>query len=348
MNPNAKKGAFVIYRPKTTSNRLEDFLFDRGQWAPSQSYAHTLWDVTNQMTPAEAYRHRLATDGKMIRILQRLEWRWQKAFELWVKCSLLVQSAYRGMLGRRYFNSVKDKLIQEKEQREVKKVALELFDNGDIDGAKESLKKCKVLSSDLYVMKIKINYLQNFMGECKRSCRQCMEMYPKTEDSYYVLSCCLVREKKYQEAYDVMNEMMSTIDVPSPHAYRLNGQICSKLETPPLAEANFSANSAYEAAPEDMDTLLQRACSYAMSQHWEDAERDFTTILYYQPYLTNVLCLRARVYACQRKWDLARADYKQVLEWYPGDETAWYGLGEVDQPYEELPMIDDNLVNDAT
>ena len=123
-----------------------------------------------------------------------------------------------------------------------------------------------VLSSDLHVIKIKINYLQNFMRECKRSCRQCMEKYPKTEDSYYVLACCLVKEKKFQEAYDIMNEMMTAIDVPTPNAYRLNGQICSALETPPLAEANFSANSAYEASPDDMDTLLQRACSYAMSR----------------------------------------------------------------------------------
>ena len=83
--PPPRKGAFVIYRPETTSNRLEDYLFKKGQWAPSQSYEHRLWDVTNQMTPAEAYRHRLATDGKLIRILQRLEWRWQKAYELWWK-----------------------------------------------------------------------------------------------------------------------------------------------------------------------------------------------------------------------------------------------------------------------
>ena len=109
--PPPRKGEFVIYRPATTSNRLEDYLFKKGQWAPSQSYEHRLWDVTNQMTPAEAYRHRLATDGKLIRILQRLEWRWQKEYELWWRCSLAVQSGYRGMLGRRYFNSVKEKLM---------------------------------------------------------------------------------------------------------------------------------------------------------------------------------------------------------------------------------------------
>lgn len=337
----------MIYRPETTSNRLEDYLFKKGQWAPSQSYEHRLWDVTNQMTPAEAYRHRLATDGKLIRILQRLEWRWQKAYELWLKCALAVQSGYRGMLGRRAFNGIKEKLIRDKNQREVKKLTKELFDAGDVEGAKQALNKCDVLSSDLYVIKIKINYLQGFFGVCKTSCRACIESYPKTEDGYYVLACCLAREKKYKEAYEIMNEMMSIVDVPSPHSYRLNGQLCAKLPMPPLYEATFSANSAYEAQPEDMDMLLQRACSHAMSQNWTDAIKDYSTILYYQPYLTNVLCLRARAYCCTRQWDLARADYNQVQEWYPDDETSWYGLGEVDQPYEELPMIDDNLVNDA-
>ena len=101
----------------------------------------------------------------------------------------------------------------------------------------------------------------------------------------------------------MMNEMMSIVDVPSPHSYRLNGQICSKLPSPPLYECTFSANSAYEATPHDMDALLQRACSHAMSQNWSSAIKDYTTILYYQPYLTNVLNLRARAYCCTREWE---------------------------------------------
>jgi hypothetical protein len=75
---------FVIYRPPKPSNRLEDFLYKNyGAWAPSTKYSYTMWDIRNQMTPAEAYRHKLATSGALIRMLQRLEWRWQKAFQLW-------------------------------------------------------------------------------------------------------------------------------------------------------------------------------------------------------------------------------------------------------------------------
>ena len=84
-----------------------------------------------------------------------------------------------------------------------------------------------------------------------------------------------------------------------------------------------------------------------MSQDWESAIKDYTTILHYQPYLQLVRCLRARAYCCAREWDKGVADYDQVLEWYPDDEMAWYGREDCTQPYDDLPMIDHNLVNDA-
>ena len=144
-----------------------------------------------------------------------------------------------------------------------------------------------------------------------------------------------------------MLDMMATVDQPSSHCFRLNGLIISQLDPPPVKDGIFSAEQHYAMQPWDMDALLQRASAYAMAQYWDQAIKDYNTILYYQPGQAHVLCLRARAQCCVRKWEKAKEDYNQVLEWYPEDEMSWYGLQDLSQPYIRLPMIDDKLVNDA-
>ncbi len=339
---------FEIYRPEKTSNRVEDFLFKRGQWAPSQKYDYKLWDIANQFTPTEAYRHKMKTSGNHIRMLQRLEWRWQKAYELWWKCALRVQAAYRGMKGRQYFRSIKDRLATERQQRETYEKAIELFRAGEKDACLEAIGRCAVLTSQLHVMKCKILYQTKRFDACKKAARLLMTEHPIVEDGYYILCCCIARDRKWAEAYDLMKELMSNIEVPSANAYKLHGMICTKLPQPPLYECCYAMNAQYETQPYDMEALLLRACAYSMAQDWKAALKDYNTILHFQPYLTNVICLRARAYSCIREWALAKTDYELVLSWYPQDETAWYGLQDVTQPYEELPMIDHNIVADAT
>ena len=133
---------------------------------------------------------------------------------------------------------------------------------------------------------------------------------------------------------------MATIDVPSAHSYQLHGLVLVQLKKPLLMDAIFNANAAYTAQPWDLELLLQRACTYAMAQHWEAAESDYNTILYYQPDLTNVICLRGRVRCCCREWNKAHDDYQQVLDWDPSNEMAWYGMEDITQVYDELPMIE--------
>jgi tetratricopeptide (TPR) repeat protein len=341
------KFAFEIYRPQKSSNRVEDYIQKRGGWAPSQKYDYKLWDIQNQFTPSEAYRHRMQTSGAHIRLMQRLEWRWQKDYENWWKCALIVQSGYRGMLGRRYFASIKVKLRQEREQRLTMVAVVEHFKEGQYDLALEKLAQCEVLTSELHTINCKIMYLSRRFDPCKKACKKLMKDYPAVEAGYYIFGCCLSRERKYQEVYMLLKELMSAVDVPSANAYQLCGFICAKLDAPPLYECCFAMDAQYVTQPHDMEALLLRATAASMAQDWDTAIKDYTTILYYQPYLTHVLCLRARAYTCTRKWDLAKEDYELVLSWYPEDETAWYGLQDMSQPYDELPMIDHNLVNDA-
>lgn len=46
-----------------------------------------------------------------------------------------------------------------------------------------------------------------------------------------------------------------------------------------------------------------------------------------------------------RRWDEARADYHTILSWYPDEPTALQGLADMEQPYEDLPMVDPEFVD---
>ena len=343
-----QKERFVIYRPPKPTNRLEDFQYKLyGQWAPSIKYSYNLWDIRNQMTPAESYRHRLATSGKMIRVLQRLEWRWQKSFQLWWDITIRVQCVFRGMLARRYFKSVKTELRRVKEQREAKLAVVKKFIEGDKKGALLLINNVEAMSIDLWTIKIKILFSTQKYKECQEVCKIVLEIDSRCEEAHFALSCIYARENLYVDAYKQLKQLMSSIDEPSAEAFRLNGLVCTKLIPPKLAEAADSCNMLVAMYPEDMNALLQRACVLASAQDWDLALKDFNMILMYQPNLPNVRCLRARTYCAVREWDKARKDYQDVLDKYPEDHLAWYGLADTNQAYDPQPMVDHDLVNDA-
>lgn len=63
--------------------------------------------------------------------------------------------------------------------------------------------------------------------------------------------------------------------------------------------------------------------------------------------MNDVYMHRARAYCCVREFEKAKADYNRVLVLYPDYATAWHGLQDIGQAYEELPMIDTDMVADA-
>lgn len=138
-------------------------------WKPSVSYKYSLRDITEQYTPAEAYRHQLATAGKEYRALQRLEWRWRKDATLWNKCATLVKAGFRGMKGRRYFNIVKEDLKLKLIQRRCYATATEQYYNGDSKSALETIAGVPQMTRDLYVIKFKILYIIQEYEECENS-----------------------------------------------------------------------------------------------------------------------------------------------------------------------------------
>ena len=322
-------------------------MFRQGQWAPSIKYSYNSWDILHQMTPAENYRHQLATSGKTIRMLQRLEWRWQKALQRWWILATRVQSGYRGMVARKYYRSIKNDLIRFKEQREAQRAVVQLFSSGEKDESLIVLDKVEVLSTELWIIKIKILFSKGDFLNCAATCRRVIEINGKCEEAYYTLACIMAREERYEEAYMQLKLLMSYVDEPNGESFRLNALICMKLVPPKLSEAVISANSLVAYFPEDMSGILQRACILACSQDWDLALKDLNVILLYQPNLTNVRCLRARTYTAVREWDKAKGDYEEVLKKYPQDPTAWYGLADIEQPYDPEPSVDFDLVADA-
>lgn len=134
---------FSVYRPPNFSSRLEgSYHTDKTQWQPSISYKHNLKDIKNQFTPAEYYRYTLATSGKQIRIIQRLELRWKRRYSEFTNSAIKVQSIFRGYMERKRFSVVKETLLKDFIMRKSIKLAKENFVTKNF---KESIDICEAL-----------------------------------------------------------------------------------------------------------------------------------------------------------------------------------------------------------
>jgi threonine synthase len=73
MRPQSKE--FVIYRPPTSSGRLELSYSSnkKEEWRPSIKYSYKLDDIKSQLTPAENYRYQLTTYGKNIHAIEVMD-----------------------------------------------------------------------------------------------------------------------------------------------------------------------------------------------------------------------------------------------------------------------------------
>lgn len=363
---------FEKYRPPKPSNRLEPlYSTDKAKWMPSTHYKFTVHDIRNQLTPAEYYRARLVDSGTEIRAIHRLEWRIQKNPDGFLKASLKFQSLYRGFKGRQYFNSIKVELKMKRLQRDAENSVKSLMksqteleesissainEDGvdhtnnisyrNYENAIEIIDSVPRPTVLLLVMKAKMLYRISKFNDCEIVAREVLDLDNVNEDGYFLLACSLIKRNKFEQAYEELKLAFALLDEAGEHIVRLNAFICPKLNPPIYDETFDNCNHLVTTFPEDMNALLQRGCSLSCLQDWNGAIEDFTLILYYQPDLPNVLCLRARAYCCIREWQKSKDDYNRVMELYPDYATAWYGLQDVDQAYSELPMIDENLVND--
>jgi hypothetical protein len=151
---------FEVYRPPLPAHKLlPKYATHRSdQWAPALSYKLSLSDVKNQLTPAEQYRHQLATSGKHIRLIQRLELRINRNVDAFTQAASVVQRAVRGMIVRREFNKIKDELKANLELRRTFQSAVEAYKRKDYPQTVEFCRRCKVRSEENWLMEIKSLY----------------------------------------------------------------------------------------------------------------------------------------------------------------------------------------------
>jgi len=318
-------------------------------WAPSQNYRYELRDITEQMTPAEAYRHKLITAGKEKRVLQRLEWKWKRHFELWSRSCTLIKAGYRGMLGRREFAKVKEKLALQLAQRRCKEQAVDAYMNGEPQLALDTIEGVPEMTRELFIIKFKILYTTGRHEDSIHSTQMYLQDTPDNQDANFILAASLTTQNEYQRAYDVLNRVLALgrghiLD----EVYVLHAQLCIKLHSNTVSlwpQAVNDYDYLIAQHPEDMNFVLQRGMIYSMLQEFEKAIADFDYILYYQPALSTVLCLRARCHAARRMWAEARLDYDTLLYYEPESAEAQAGIADVEQEYIDLPMIDPEFVN---
>lgn len=160
---------FCVYRPPVSSGKLEGTYYNPPDiWKPSQSYKFTLEDIKNQFTPAEYFRHTLATSGKYIRLIQKLERRWQKNHEDWVRSAIRIQARHRGNVGRAYFFTVKIELLEKLRRRECLTDAIACFESSNYVEAIIACHRYTPITLELMLIKLKSLFQ---MGEYGSSIR---------------------------------------------------------------------------------------------------------------------------------------------------------------------------------
>jgi len=178
-----------------------------------------------QFTPAQAYKHRLQTTGKEVRMLQRLEWKWHRNFEKWTILATRVQSCYKGYKGRQYFKSVRENLILQHKRKDCKNFSTIHFRAGN---KLEALKTLNTLSfeektSEIRMITLRALYCLRMFPECERECDRVLRIDKLNEDAHYIKVCSFVSRGMYQEAYTALRVLFSTFEEPNPESYRLNG-----------------------------------------------------------------------------------------------------------------------------
>lgn len=321
-----------------------------GYWKPEVNYKLSITDVKNQRTPAEEYRHKLVTSGKVERLLRKLEQTWVLNISLWNSSTTKVQAAYRGLLGRRLFLSQRPRLVILREHRYAKIDVMQACEAGAAGEALHRLSTVPEISPELSLIQAKIAYTLREFNVCESAARRILEAEGWKHEARYVLSCSLASRFEFHKCLEELNVLVNQDDLKDDlkeDAYRLRATVCAKVIPPRFDQAALDLDYLLTEKPEDLNLFLQRACVFACLQDWDRAVADLSVVLSFQPSLSHVLAIRARAYCCKREWSLAKLDYAKILETNPHSHVAQQGLADVAEPLaeDEVPMLDATLLN---
>lgn len=274
--------AFTIYRPETTTGRLEGtYYIDSGNnWRPSLSYKYKIDDIRNQFTPAESYRHALATSGKQIRMIQRLEIRWNHNYPAFVRAAVKIQSLSRGSAARERFRIIKSQLMQDLRRRQIKVTSVTLFENGRYMEAIEEINRNLPVSVELLGIKMKSLYkvkdysnciqtsleiigkhlvyvlnFQNRFNNIKYCWHTRIDMDILNEQAYYMQACCYVCTGNDDAAYKTMKLGAIQFELPSRNTLTLCAYIATRISPPRFMEAVESLTSILKRNKQDFEAV---------------------------------------------------------------------------------------------
>ncbi len=318
---------FSIYRPPTTSGKLEGtyYLEPDDVWKPSLSYKHRLEDIRDQFTPAEYYRYTLETSGKQIRIIQRLERRWNKNYDGFVKAAIVIQALYRGNVGREYFESVRGELKEQYRRREALAACVVFFENLQYAEAIAVVDEISPMPVNLLAIKMRCYYqlvdykaciavstiiLGNCCGWCdlyfSRLTLLGTDIEPLNEEAYYIQSCSHAKLKNYDEAYQTLKLLMIQVEEPASDAFRLFGFVAVQM-TPKL----------FEEAKDSFDVLVRRDNSDYDAVCVLLIAADGSCVVFWSSLQYFQLLQRASCNCCLQEWRLVIKDLSYILVFKP-------------------------------
>ena len=184
------------------------------KWEASSHYSKSLRQVRRQVTPAGQYREYYKAFGRLEGVLTNLDRRIQATNENIEQCNhaiICLQARFRGWIGRIQFWAMRDMLIDARNQREIRKLALEHFYRNE---KRESLQvilqyRGPSLGVGLYVMKCKLYYSLGELDHCMSTARELLALDRTNIDGCYILACCLVKREKYDAAYQLFSTLFS-------------------------------------------------------------------------------------------------------------------------------------------
>eukprot|EP01039_Chlorochromonas_danica_P007439 gene7439-8226_t len=279
--PKPEEDEFVIYRPPLPSHRLENRFSQEkeGVWRPSYSYRHKLEAIQSQLTPAERYREELATSGKQIRLIQRLELRIHRNAEAFTSAAVRIQAVTRGIQGRQRFAAIRDLLQASYELRRLTQEGRERFQAGEYVQVVPLCHRQRQLLSLLvpqdpqhqhhvekdwqeklvtsWLVESHCHYILASYEEvirCAMSAITAAARDPQ-EEAFRLIACARGRLGRYEEALNGLNEAFTILPESSVALVRLNALLCMACLPPRLENALDSFNDLVSRNAQDLDAV---------------------------------------------------------------------------------------------
>ena len=313
-------------------------------WKPDNSYSLSLKEIREQKTPSGLYRQKLTTTDAAQRELQRLEWRWERRIEKWIRCANKVKAGFRGMKTRRYVKSIRHKLEMERQQRNAKIEAVASFANGGRQEVLDIIATVMELNGELYIVKAKVYYAMEDMDNSYKAAEMALSWKEWELDGRYIMACVHVRKDNLIAAHEQLS-MLGVLGDQRLNTRCLRGYVAARMKPPDFADGVDALSRVVDDCPEDLNVRLHRALVRCCGNDFSGAVSDFKLILDYQPTLDLVQYLRARAYCCMRLWKLAKEDFETILSRLPDDPGTLQGLEEITTPILDLPMLDESATD---